>query len=130
MKLVYHFLASSLLCGVLYPFFGNYAFLVFLTGFFIDLDHYPVYVFKFRGLNPFKAKEYFYHCEEENVLCIFHTVEFFIAMVILAVFSAVGCILLGGLFMHHVMETYNEFKLGKPRGKAKFLISALWGRVE
>lgn len=125
-----HFLVSIMLTAILYPFFGSLAFLVFLTSFLIDTDHYLVYVIKMRSFNPFKANRYFDN-NFEDVFCIFHTVEFFLIIVLGAVFFGVaGKILLFGLVVHHVMDFYNGYKLDRLNAKTKSIFLYIMRRLK
>jgi hypothetical protein len=86
MNISFHFISSIPLIAVLYPFFGDYTFLIFIGSFLIDFDHYLWSVVKFKNLSL--KKSYQYHKsihsphKERDVLHIFHTIEFLILMVI------------------------------------------------
>ncbi len=125
MNLFAHFVVSLALAAAFYPFFGSYALLVLLTGFFIDLDHYLAYIFMTGDFNPFRANNYFLEKKPRNVFCVLHTVEFIAVIVVFSVFSTSGFILLAGLISHHIMDFYNGLKLNRLNSKVIFMIPCL-----
>ena len=130
MKLTAHFVASSILAVVLYPFFGIGSLFVFVSGFLIDLDHYPIYVMRFKNLNPFKANSYFIDRMPTKVLCVFHTFEFLLVLVVIAFFNSAGSIMLIGWATHMAMDYYSEHKKGIRSAKVKSIILFLWRQIK
>lgn len=107
----FHFLASLVLCAVLYPFYGINSFFVIVSGFLIDLDHYLWYVYKFKNFNFIKAYKFYLKINKEKsfakqkkCIIIFHSVEFLILMVILSFYSKIMFIILIGLLYHYVLD--------------------------
>lgn len=125
MKLTAHFIVSITLALSLYPFFGLDALWVFVTGFLIDIDYYFYYVIKYRKFNVFEGNRFFKEVKLYNVLCVFHTIEVFLLVVVLSFLSLVGKILLIGLVVHYIMDIYNEIKLGRMDSKSKSLVKYL-----
>ena len=92
-----HILTSLILALVLYPYFGLYSIVIFLAGFLIDIDHYFEYVARTGNLSPFKAYkegiEFAKKCYKlrkslrKDILHIFHVVEFYALIAILAIYS-------------------------------------------
>ena len=131
MKLTAHFIASSILALALYYFFGVNSLFVFVSGFLIDIDHYPIYVMRFKSLNPFKANSYFIEEMPMNVLCVFHAFEFLIALVIITFFSPIGSIMIVGWVVHMAMDYYGEYRKGIRGGaKVKFITAYLFRHLK
>lgn len=125
MRLIAHFIVSTILAIALYPFLGIDSTWVFVTGFLIDIDHYFYYIIKYRKLNVFEGNRFFKEVKLYNILLIFHTVEIFLLVVVLSFFSLIGKVLLLGLIVHHVMDVYNEIKLDRWGSKSKSLVKYL-----
>lgn len=122
MRLLAHFIVSFVLALAIYPFFGSYSFLVLVSGFLIDVDHYLYYLLSGRGWNPFEANDFFIKVKSYNILCVFHTIELFLAVVVYAFFSRYGVILLVGLVVHHMMDLYSEYVLDRMDSKSKSIV--------
>src|SRR3989339_618988 len=119
MNLISHFIVSAVLAAILYPFVGAYAFLVLVSGFLIDADHYIYYVFKYKNLNPLKANRLFTDRKLVGVFCVFHTVEVLAVVSVLALFTMSGRLLLLGLVVHHLMDFYHESKINRLDSKVR-----------
>lgn len=107
----FHFLASLVLCAVLYPFYGINSLFIIIGSFLIDLDHYLWYVYKFKNFNFIKAYKFYLKINKEKsfakqkkCIIIFHSVEFLILMVILSFYSKIMFIILIGLLYHYVLD--------------------------
>ena len=113
-----HVIFSGLLTLALYPFFGIASLLVFVGGVLIDVDHYLEYAFRTKNISPFKAyrdymkmnKEYFDDLKNDRIptrsyhLHIFHTIELWIIMILISLFSR-QYLILYGLILHMSMDT-------------------------
>ena len=108
MYLRHHFLSCVILSLILYPWFNYYSLLVFIFGFFIDLDHYFYDVIKTGNLNLFIS--YKIHMDKNRVmkdqLHIFHTFEFMILFTSLILFSRnIYLLIIGiGLVLHWILD--------------------------
>ncbi len=108
MYLRHHFLSCIILSLILYPLFDYYSLLVFIFGFFIDLDHYFYSVFKFKKINIFSS--YKMHMNKgiiaKDQLHIFHTIEFMIIFILSIIFYRnIYILLLGiGLVLHWILD--------------------------
>lgn len=122
MDLSVHFLVSAVLAAAMYSFFGWYSLLIFVPGFLIDMDHYIYYVTKFGKFNLFKARRYFREVKLHKGLFIFHTVEVFVVVLLLAVFYSWGRMLFLGLLVHHAMDIFWEIKRCHMDAKSRSLI--------
>ena len=84
-----HFITSVILTGILYPFVGLYSLWVLVGGILIDFDHFLYTLVKFQNWSL--TFSYEYHDDrltdkyERDVLHIFHTVEFWIFMIVAAI---------------------------------------------
>ena len=111
-----HFIITLILSIVLYPLFKLNVLWFFLSGFLIDFDHYLYYVLKYKTLNFSKAYSYYLKKQDELFLMIFHTIEFWILLLILSSFSMIFIFLLIGLLPHLTMD-YIEMISGKDLNK-------------
>jgi len=93
MNISIHFITSLVLTAVLWPFIGLYSLWAVVGGFLIDVDHYLYGVYKWRMWNL--KESYHFHFTKEfrktirwgEILHIFHTIEFWIFMIAIAVIS-------------------------------------------
>lgn len=92
---------------LLLPFFSwQYALVFFAASVFIDADHYLSYVIKCKDWNPFRA--FRYHVGNlECELCIFHTIECFLALFVIGFYFPVFFFVLAG-FVFHVVCDYGQ----------------------
>ena len=130
MDLRYHFWASVVLVGVLYPFMGLHGVWAFVGAFLIDTDHYLYYAVKSKSWSLKKA--YDFHVDKRKfaknyVLHIFHTGEFILFMIIMSiiiynkkVLFLMFSVTLLGMVIHLTMD-YMEMRKGKKWG-----IRAVW----
>lgn len=122
----YHVLFSFLFSVGLFLLFPSITLLgviiIFMAAVLIDVDHYLYYVFKKKNLSLSKAYQFFvdqigvakrqkghYH----SPLCIFHTVEALILMIILASYSKIFLYILIGSLLHFVLDLYETFVVYK-----------------
>ena len=86
MQMWVHFVTSIILTAGLFPLLGWHSLWAFVGGFLIDFDHYLYSFMKFKDTSI--AKSYKYHAEmtpenyEKDMLHLFHTVEFWIFMLV------------------------------------------------
>lgn len=122
----FHVIASALLSMVLYPFFGLNVLWVFFAGFLIDVDHYIYYVLKFRNLSLKNAYKHFEEYEKKrhfkDVLCIFHTVEFFVLILILSFYSKIVFLIFIGMIFHEILDLIDTYRLNLWEARAFSLI--------
>ncbi len=120
----------SFLIWLIFPSVRGYASVIFFASFLIDFDHYFIYVYRKKDLNLKKAYIYFLKLklkinnllkQRKNVkapLCLFHTVEFLLLILILSfVNEFVFFIFIGFLFhsLLDIMYLYYEFNTFHPR---------------
>jgi len=89
MYLRHHLLSCIILVLILFPFYSYYSFLIFLLGFFIDLDHYIYYVFKYKNFNLIKSYKSFMDKKmiRKDQLHILHTIEFIILFLLATIYT-------------------------------------------
>ena len=118
MRLLIHFLVSLIFVIILFPVFGLLSFAFLIGRFLIDVDHYIEYVYRTKIISPFKAykdymkmnKEYFDDLKNDRIptrsyhLHIFHTIELWIIMILISLFSR-QYLILYGLILHMSMDT-------------------------
>ena len=114
MDLRFHFLASGVLAIILYPFFGLSSLLVFIGGYFVDLDHYLYSAITTRSFS-LKKGYMFYKTpwkKRKFVLHLFHTVEIWTTILILSIFYKEAAIIGAGLVLHMGMDFFDGYRLG------------------
>ena len=93
MNISIHFITSIVLAALLWPFFGFYSLWAIVGGYLIDFDHYLYAGFKWKLWNLKKSykmhlnKEYRKKIRWGEILHIFHTIEFWIFMIVMAYLS-------------------------------------------
>lgn len=116
MKLKSHILQGAVLSPIVYYFTDIKSAVIFLLSFiFIDIDHYFLYIYRFR---KFIAKGMFKYFDElsenrrENMceVCIFHTVEVFLLLFISGYWHREFWIVLVGFLTHQVFDMCYLFK--------------------
>jgi len=112
MDLKYHFIVSSILTIILFPFFHWWALLAMVGGFLIDADHYLWWIIVKRNFSVKKAHHHFRKVYKGNkgVTLIFHCVEFWIFKLVVAFFFPILIPLVAGLYVHVGMDLYYYFK--------------------
>ena len=86
MKAGHHVAVSTIVSSILYLLFKSWSLTIasFLSGIFLDIDHYIDYVFECGS--PFQMKKFFYYINEEKlkkIYLIFHGWEWSIVLIII-----------------------------------------------
>lgn len=112
---VWHFIASTILFIILYPFFGVSSVLAYIGGWLIDLDHMLYYAVKFRSLNYFKANRYFRELKPsgKKIINVFHTTEVWLLMLILSFLNTYALIITLGLALHIILDFLYQIQAKK-----------------
>jgi len=100
-----HFIIGLPIFLILTPFIGlSYALVFFLSFFLVDFDHYLAYYKKKKEFSVRNAYYYWKdrHCKDE--LMIFHTIEFFILLFILAFFSKIFLLIFIAIIFHEILD--------------------------
>lgn len=111
----YHIMYGSIFGIVLVPFIGLFnATIVFLASFLIDADHYFRYVYVEKDISVMNSIRYFYDKSKKRFheLYIFHTVEFWLLLLLLGFYSPVFIYILLGMLYHMVFDFIDMFKKG------------------
>lgn len=129
----YHFLFALIASVILFLLKINPLFILlfFLAAILIDIDHYFLYIARKKSINPFKA--YYYHkyelekeikkARQKYVLVIFHTIEFFVVLLIFSlIFHTLWPIFLGCLFHEIIDLIYDSTRKEKKYKRAFSLI--------
>ncbi len=130
-----HLIASLILAGACYPFFGANSALIIIGGFLIDVDHYILHIFMFKDISLKNAYYYFLnlknikqHQKQRPALCIFHTAEFMLLLLFLSFYSILFAILLGGVVLHVVLDLIHDARHRKEMGRVNSLFVYLLKR--
>ncbi|MBI4739552.1 hypothetical protein HY772_08510 [Candidatus Woesearchaeota archaeon] len=106
MDLSVHFVVSTVIAAVLYPFFGWLSVFIIVGGFLIDADHYLWIVLSKRTLRLKAAYDYHRQCQHWNdyILHICHTIEFSVLVIVLAMQSTFAALFSLGYFLHLFLD--------------------------
>lgn len=106
-----HVVISSILAFVFYQFFEWKVALIFVGGVLIDVDHYWWYIYKYKKWNLFECYTFYSDSIKKRnfdvnigILLILHTVEFLIAVIILAFYTELALAFLIGLLSHYILD--------------------------
>lgn len=108
----HHILYGAIFGLVLIPFIGLLnSFIVFLASFLIDADHYLRYVYVAKDISIKNSISYFYDKSKKRFheLYIFHTVEFWVFILILGFYYPVFIYVLLGMLYHMVFDFIDMF---------------------
>lgn len=112
---IIHFLAGLLLSALLFILGIPTAFIliILVASVLIDIDHYLLYTFIKKDINPFNAYK-FYLVEGKKYrnkkkfqfafLMIFHTIEFFLLLTVLSFFSEIALLIFIGCVFHMCID--------------------------
>ena len=109
MFLPYHFFVGLIVSLVLYPLYGLNVLIVFFANLLIDIDHYILYIFKFKSFNVLKANKYFMNHVGTSFLFL-HTAEFVILLLIFSLYSNFAFFILMGFAVHLLLDIRDEFR--------------------
>lgn len=99
-----HIIISSVLALTLFPIIGLNALIVFFSGILIDFDHYLQYIIDFKDYSLKRAYKYFISTVTSDVLQIFHVVEFWIILVVMAILIEFLKYVIIGMAVHIAMD--------------------------
>lgn len=99
-----HIITSAVLAITLYPVIGLNTIIVFLSGVLIDFDHYLQYVIDFKDFSLKKSYKYFTTTMPVDVLQIFHVVEFWIILFVMALFIEALRYIIVGMAVHLTID--------------------------
>jgi len=92
MNISIHLATSLILTAILFPFVGFYSLWIIVGGYLIDFDHFLWTAYKSKKYSVKKSYKDHYNRRynpnyERDLLHIFHTVEFWIFMIFIAIVS-------------------------------------------
>lgn len=126
MKLLYHFIISVILTIILYPFYGHYALLAMLAGFFIDVDHYFIYIYRFKDFNLIKAYKYLTRVTMSTKdLFLFHSIELLIIAFFFIRYTFMQVLIIA-FIVHMICDALEEIFVMKRNIKTFSFIRWLW----
>jgi hypothetical protein len=103
-----HFLSFLMLAVIFYPIYNWKVLFILAGGVLIDIDHYFLYVFRFKKFNLFHCYTYFR--DENNIkkhigcLLIFHTIEFLLILLLLSFYFEFVLIFMIGSLTHYLLD--------------------------
>lgn len=133
-----HILFTLPLCFILYNYFHVSLFnvlIVFFSAWLFDVDHYLYCIFKHKSFSLKKCYEFHkpFPRKERDLLHIFHTIEFYILIGILGIFSEIFFFVFIGLIYHILFDiihnTYLKYvKKVKDMWKMRAFSLIMWLR--
>ena len=115
-----HFLVSLFIAVLLYPIFSWQVLMIFAGGVLIDVDHYLLYVYRFRKFSLKGCYNYHHvdvkknhHKDVFGALLIFHTVEFLLLSALLSLYSTLALMFTIGLSAHYALDIIERYRLEK-----------------
>ncbi|MDP3917455.1 MAG: hypothetical protein Q8Q42_04195 [Nanoarchaeota archaeon] len=136
MNISVHLITSLILAAILYPFIGLYSLWIIVGGYLIDFDHLLWTMYRLKSISI--KKSYFYHYNrhkkkgyEKDLLHIFHTVEFWIFMILASIISYrlnltffyyMFLITFAGMILHLVLDFISLIKKDHLNARAISLI--------
>ena len=111
MKPKYHLISSLILMFLLSGYFGLLSIFIFVGGFLIDTDHYFYYAFSRKDWNLKRCLKFY----DPNRLCvdelhIFHTIEFWVMIILLSFYSKFILATLIGMILHQSLDSFDYYK--------------------
>ncbi len=129
MTLTQHLAATGIAASLLVPFRGSEEILLFAAGsVLIDVDHYFLYAqrtgkFDVRGMfRYFGALQKIEQTIPYVGLCVFHTIDFFVLIGILAIFFPLAGAFLAGTLFHFALDLVDLNRKQVPFIRAYFLL--------
>lgn len=126
-------IALSLIFVIVLKFMAAFTFpqllVIFLSAFLIDVDHWFVFVFKKKSLSISKSYKWFIALlklkNPPTFLCIFHTVEFFILIALLSLYSVFFQLVLIGMGFHVILDILDSIKEKQYRKEISIIYTLL-----
>lgn len=116
MKPLAHLFWSIIPVIFLWQLFGPKALIFFVGSVLIDIDHYFVYIYKFKDWNLSRCYNSYISnnfLDVDNYTLIFHNAPFFFIMAILSLFNIFILLLTIGLCIHYVLDSYIKIHIRK-----------------
>jgi hypothetical protein len=106
-----HLIFTAILALILYPLFGPWVAIMFLSGWLIDADHFVWWIGTRKNLN-FKEFWHYHEVEapkdnyraDDGDLYLGHTVEFLGIVMFASIFHPVALLFLIGLIGHYLLD--------------------------
>ena len=132
MTLTQHLTLTGLAAAALAPIWGVPEIALFsIGGVLIDVDHYFLYIQRRRNLSVSGMFRYFRELQpiERTIpyvgLCLFHTVDFFVLLGVLAYFFPLLSALLAGCLYHFCLDLFDLRRKGIMLIRPFFLVEHL-----
>ncbi len=138
MNMKQHLIATGAVAAAMTPFCHSADILLFAAGsILIDVDHQIFYYFRTGRHDIAGMFRYFSDDVDKNLkaipylgICIFHTIEFFLAVAATSLFLPLLRYLLAGLVFHIVLDIYDLIRLKVPFIRAYSVIEHLVRRKQ
>lgn len=136
MKLPVHIISSTIISLLLFNVTKSFILLIvtFLSGIFIDLDHFIDYFYT-EGKIKIDIKDFFYKCDNfqlKKAFLFLHSYEMIVLLMILTFLYPGNNFILGftiGYISHLLLDIIYNFSLNILKGKDKFLLYFLTYRI-
>jgi len=129
MTLTQHVALTGIAAAALTPFLNGTELVLFAAGgVLIDVDHYLLYVARRRDFSVPGMFRYFEELQpiQSSIpyvgLCVFHTIDFFLLLALLAHFHPALHALLAGCLFHFVLDLFDLRRKGALYIRAYFLL--------
>lgn len=106
---------------ILYPFYGVFSLLALAGGFLIDIDHYLYYVIHSGSLGIKKAYDFCFSGGKNylTIFCVFHNIEFLLAMAMIGFFYNDFYPLAAGILLHFIMDMVYMYMGGRLKNEIR-----------
>ena len=127
LDLPFHFAVCALLAVLLWPAFGAYSLLVFLTGFLIDADHWLWYA-AHGTIGLRKVYEKAKYGRETGKLDVFHTIEFIFAAIVFSwlFLKPFFAPLVLGFASHITLDLFYHFVIARGKHSRRYSSIIKW----
>jgi hypothetical protein len=128
MLIKHHLLFSLILAAALYPVFSTSVWILVAAGVLVDIDHYFIYIKKFKNFSLRKAHKFFMQAEEcSEFYPMFHLIEFVAILFALSFFFEFALIALIGAVGHLALDFAGE-RIIRNTGRNFSTLSLLRGK--
>lgn len=132
MLVKYHIISGLIASGLLFPIYDWYSLIVLISSFIFDIDHYLFFIITKKEFSLRKAYSYFKNTHDtkniglmRTMLMVFHTLEFYILLIVLSLLNRLFLMVLIGVLLHGILDAIDEIRnFGelKPYSITKFVI--------
>ncbi len=122
MRPIVHLITGLILAGFLMPYAGWKAVFVVIGSFLIDVDHYAYWIYDKKDLSLEKAYWWHVYDKGRDELHLFHTIEAWLLIIVLAVYIDIILLFAIGLFYHITLD-FLEIHINRLYGRRSLSIA-------